>query len=168
MKVIEQKIRSLYHSTVFLWLVSAFIHIVSFFEFASAAILFVFHQSQDLVPRSSHSLIWPPFWINFHSPWTNQSRDFYCVPGSSLLPPPYWKARRPRERGWVRKPVPLIQNPRGGSKTVLNSLTWGELMTWTGDDPRFTTNYDLTRYFLQFVQINTRLLVFSDTVLTRL
>ena len=44
MKVIEQKIRSLYHSTVFLWLVSAFIHIFSFFEFASAAILFVFHR----------------------------------------------------------------------------------------------------------------------------
>ena len=31
MKVIEQKIRSLYHSTVFLWLVSAFFHIFSFF-----------------------------------------------------------------------------------------------------------------------------------------
>ena len=24
-----------------------------------------------------------------------------CVPGSSLLPPPYWKARRPWGRGWV-------------------------------------------------------------------
>ena len=31
MKVIEHKIRSLYHSTVFLWLVSAFFHIFSFF-----------------------------------------------------------------------------------------------------------------------------------------
>ena len=31
MKVIEQKIRSLYHSTVFLWLVTAFFHIFSFF-----------------------------------------------------------------------------------------------------------------------------------------
>ena len=31
MKLIEQKIRSLYHSTVFLWLVSAFFHIFSFF-----------------------------------------------------------------------------------------------------------------------------------------
>ena len=31
MKVIEQKIRSLYHSTVFLWLVSVFFHIFSFF-----------------------------------------------------------------------------------------------------------------------------------------
>ena len=71
------------------------------FEFAFAAILFVFHQSQDLVPRSSHSLSWPPFWINFHSPWTNQSRDFCCVPGSSLLPPPYWKTRRPWGRGCV-------------------------------------------------------------------
>ena len=30
MKVIEQKIRSLYHSTVFLWLLSAFFHIFSF------------------------------------------------------------------------------------------------------------------------------------------
>ena len=58
--------------------------------------------SEDLVPRSSHSLSWPPFWINFHSPWTNQSRDFCCVPGSSLLPPPYWKARRHWGRGWVR------------------------------------------------------------------
>ena len=27
-------------------------------------------------------------------------RDFCCVPGSSLLPPPYWKARRPWGRGW--------------------------------------------------------------------
>ena len=68
--------------------------------FAFAAILFVFHQSQDLLPRSSHSLCWPPFWINFHCPWTNQSRDFCCVPGSSLLAPPYWKARRPWGRGW--------------------------------------------------------------------
>ena len=57
------------------------------FEFAFAAILFVFHQPQDLEPRSSHSLSWPPFWINFHSPWTNQSRDFCYVPGSSLQPP---------------------------------------------------------------------------------
>ena len=72
------------------------------FEFAFAAILFVFHQSQDLVPRSSQSLSWPPFWINFHSSWTNQSRDFCCVPGSSLLPPPYWKARRPWGRGWLK------------------------------------------------------------------
>ena len=70
------------------------------FEFAFAAILFVFHQSQDLVPRSSHSLSWPPFWINFHSQRTNQSRDFCCVPGSSIPPPPYWKARRPWGRGW--------------------------------------------------------------------
>ena len=31
MRVIEQKIRSLHHSTVFLWLVSAFFHIFSFF-----------------------------------------------------------------------------------------------------------------------------------------
>ena len=31
MKVIEQKIRSLYHSTVYLWLVSVFCHIFSFF-----------------------------------------------------------------------------------------------------------------------------------------
>ena len=31
MKVIQQEIRSLYHSTVFLWLVSAFFHIFSFF-----------------------------------------------------------------------------------------------------------------------------------------
>ena len=31
MKIIEQKIRSLYHSTVFLWLISAFFHIFSFF-----------------------------------------------------------------------------------------------------------------------------------------
>ena len=31
-KVIEQKIRSLYHSTVFLWLVSEFLHIFSFFR----------------------------------------------------------------------------------------------------------------------------------------
>ena len=30
MKVIEQKIRSLYHSTVFLWLLTAFFHIFSF------------------------------------------------------------------------------------------------------------------------------------------
>ena len=73
------------------------------FEFAFAAILFVFHQSQDLVPRSSHSLSWPPFWINFHFPWTNRSRDFCCVPGSSLLPPPYWKDRRPWGRGWSKK-----------------------------------------------------------------
>ena len=63
-----------------------------------------FTRSQDLVPRSSHSLAWPPFWINFHSPWTNQSRDFCCVPGSSLLPPPYWKARRPWERGCTKRP----------------------------------------------------------------
>ena len=28
----------------------------------------------------------------------------------------------------VRKPVPGIQNPWGGSETVLDSLTWGELM----------------------------------------
>ena len=72
------------------------------FEFAFAAILFVFHQSQDLVPRSSHSLSWPPFWINFLSPWTNRSRDFCCVPESSLLLPPYWKTRRPWGRGWAR------------------------------------------------------------------
>ena len=81
----------------------SFIFLASF-EFAFAAILFVFHQSQDLVPRSSHYLSWPPFWINFQSPWTNQSRDFCCVPGSSLLPPPYWKARRPWGRGWGRAP----------------------------------------------------------------
>ena len=31
LKVIEHKIRSLYNSTVFLWLVSAFLHIFSFF-----------------------------------------------------------------------------------------------------------------------------------------
>ena len=80
------------------------------FEFAFAAILFVFHQSQDLVPRSSHSLSWPPFWINFHSPWTNQSRDFCCVPGSSLLPPPYWKARRPWGRGWSAISVVLASH----------------------------------------------------------
>ena len=81
------------------------------FEFAFAAILFVFHQSQDLVPRSSHSLSWPPFWINFHSPWTNQSRDFCCVPGSSLLPPPYWKARRLWGRGWLL-PEGARSNPK--------------------------------------------------------
>ena len=52
---------------------------------------------------SSHSLAWPPFWINFHSPWTNQSRDFCCVPGSSLLPPPYWKTRRPWGRGCYKQ-----------------------------------------------------------------
>ena len=32
MKVVEQKIRSLYHSTVFLWLVSEFLRIFSFFR----------------------------------------------------------------------------------------------------------------------------------------
>ena len=32
MKVIEQKIRSLYHSSIFLWLVSAFLHIFSLFR----------------------------------------------------------------------------------------------------------------------------------------
>ena len=55
----------------------------------------------------------------------------------------------------VRKPVPAFQNPRGGSKTVLDSLTWGELMASAVDDPRFTANYDLTHYLLQFMQINT-------------
>ena len=40
MKVIEQKIRSLYHSTVFLWLVSACIFLASF-EFASLVSLFL-------------------------------------------------------------------------------------------------------------------------------
>ena len=74
------------------------------YEFAFAAILFVFHQSQDLVPRSSHSLSWPPFWINFHPPWTNRSRDFCCVPGSSPEDPPFWKSsrRRPWGRGWTK------------------------------------------------------------------
>ena len=71
------------------------------YEFAFAAILFVFHQSQDLVPRSSHSLSCPPFWINFHPPWTNRSREFCCVPGSSTDDPPFWKSsrRRPWGRG---------------------------------------------------------------------
>ena len=89
----------------FLLLASLFKRTSEPYEFAFAAILFAFHQSQELVPRSSHSLSWPPFWINFHSPWTTRSRDFCCVPGSSLLPPPYWKARRPWGRGC---PVPAF------------------------------------------------------------
>ena len=82
----EHKIRSLYQSTVFLWLARAFLHIIRIFlynpghiEFSFAAFFFVFHQFQDFVPRSSHSLSWPPFWINFHSPWTNQLLDFCCA-----------------------------------------------------------------------------------------
>ena len=46
-------------------------------------------------------------------------------------------------------------NPESTEWTVLDSLTWGELMAWTVDDPRFTANYDLTHCFLQFIQINT-------------
>ena len=42
MKGVKQKIRSLYHSTVFLWFVSEFLRILASFEFAFAAILFVF------------------------------------------------------------------------------------------------------------------------------
>ena len=85
----------------FLLLASLFKRASEPYEFAVAGILFVFHQSQDLVPRSSHSLSWPPFWINFHPPWTNWSRDFCCVPGSSPDDPPFWKSsrRRPWGRG---------------------------------------------------------------------
>ena len=77
----------------FLLLASLFKRASEPYEFAFAAILFVFHQSQDLVPRSSHSLSWPPFWINFHPPWTNRSRDFCCVPGYSPDDPPFWNHR---------------------------------------------------------------------------
>ena len=85
----------------FLLLASLFKRASEPYEFAFAAILFVFHQSQNLVPRFSHSLSWPPFWINFHPPWTNRSRDFCCVPGSSTDDPPFWKSsrRRPWGRG---------------------------------------------------------------------
>ena len=52
----------------------------------------LFHQSQDLVPRSSHSLSWPPFWINLHPPWTNQSAILKIVEekalGTRLTNPP--------------------------------------------------------------------------------
>ena len=34
-------------------------------------------------------------------------------------------------------------------------LFWIHLHGATVDDPRFTANYDLTHYFLQFIQINT-------------
>ena len=68
----------------FLLLASLFKRASEPYEFAFAAILFVFHQSQDIVPRSSHSLSWPPFWMNFHHPWTNRSRDFCCVPGRTI------------------------------------------------------------------------------------
>ena len=85
------------------------------------AILFVCYESQDLIPRSSHSLSWPPFWINFHSPWTNQSRDFCCVPGSSLLPPPYWKARRPWGRGWGRRRFASLLYPSNGPLRFVTS-----------------------------------------------
>ena len=89
MKVIEQKIRSLYHSTVFLRLVSALFHIFSFFWVCLCRHFVCFSPVSR--PRTQ---ILSLFTLIFHSPWTNQSCDFCCVPGSSLLPPPYWKARR--------------------------------------------------------------------------
>ena len=102
-KVIEQQNKiaiSKYPSTVFLWLVLVRVFIVIFGLLPCAHQVRLCRYSQDLVPRSSHPCLCPPFWINFRSPWTNQSRDFCCVPGSSLLPLPYWKARRPWGWGW--------------------------------------------------------------------
>ena len=95
-----------------------------------SAILFVFHQSQDLVPRSSHSLSWPPFWINFHPPWTNRSREFCCVPGSTD-DPPFWKSsrRRPWGRGcslsflFNGKQTWESKNRQNGFRTTLERLS---------------------------------------------
>ena len=64
-------------------------------EFTFAAICIFFSPVSSSRTQILAPLSWPPFWINFHSPWTNRSRDFCCVPGSSLLQPPYWKTRRP-------------------------------------------------------------------------
>ena len=102
------------------------------YEFAFATILFVFHQSQDLVPRSSHSLSWLPFWINFHPPWTNRSRDFCCVPGSSPEDPPFWKSlrKRPWGRGCmvdVPRPFPNKEYYLHPNMVKKGPLRWDEI-----------------------------------------
>ena len=108
LKTLKFKIKKWLNSKIRLYPYSLYVHSWLFFasfhdhiEFAFGTTLIVFHHSQDLVPRSSHPCLCPPFWINFHSPWTNWSCDFCCVPGSSLLPSPYWKVRRPSGRGWA-------------------------------------------------------------------
>ena len=102
MKVTEQKVRSLYHSTVFLGLVSAFFHIFSFFWVCLCrhfvCLLRVSRPRTQILSLFILAAILNKFPL---SVLTNQSRDFCCVPGSFLLPPPYWKARRPWGRGWT-------------------------------------------------------------------
>ena len=58
----NSKNKFLDHFTIFLLLLHSFLPTrIRALRVCFAAILFVFHQSQDLVPRSSHSLSWPPF-----------------------------------------------------------------------------------------------------------
>ena len=97
MTVIKQKIGSLYHSTVFL--VSKFLHIFSFFRVCLCRHFVCFSPVSRPRTQILSLFILAAILNKFHSPWTNRSRDFCCVPGSSLLPPPYWKARRP----WGRR-----------------------------------------------------------------
>ena len=46
-----------------------------------------------------------------------------CVPGSSLLPPPYWKARRPWGRGWLFPSAKITLH--------ITHSDWSNLMTHT-------------------------------------
>ena len=100
MKVIEQKIRSLYHSTVFLLLVSEFLHIFSFFRVCLCRHFVCFSPVSRPRTQILSLFILAAILNKFPSPRTNRSRDFCCVPGSFLPPPPYWKGRRPWGRGW--------------------------------------------------------------------
>ena len=71
-----------------------------------------------------------------------------CVPGSSLLLPPYWKARRPWERGCI-----LGDLQRG----------WDEMKETVARRENLSTNDKALRYV---VPISTTEIVFEFVIMT--